>query len=233
MYRLTALGCCIPAAFEQADVLISNQWSAFHQYAELLAQLTALEERFVEWRQHRLKKTSFGRAHENTADASSILRNQSTRRKAYSAIPTPDHGDSFLDALAHMNFCGLLLMLQKTILDVLVSLESAQPSSSHQHLSSLDMRSKCSETADLFMQNAPYVRSLSGPRGRAAKQGMIAFLIAIIVPWYCSNQDVGKVSWCRNLIEEFQEEHEDLDLVETVHNGWTTKPYIGWINMAF
>lgn len=232
MYQLTALGCRVPQAFERADRTLNNDAATSIEYMELLTELITLEDLFLVWLLDRYRNLSSGEPYRTTATSlSSLFHNLPAKLKERYPFPVIVEYDCFMDLLAHLNYWGLLLMLRRTVLDVLIGLQSAHPISASLERSS-HVRVKCSEVADLFCQSICYIYGLPKHQRMVARQGMVAFLIAII-PWYKCDQDEEKVDWCRILLQTFQDEDKDLDLVEPIQHTWTTKLYVGWVNMAF
>lgn len=232
MYRLTALGCCVPQAFEKADTTINNDAATSIEYMDLLTELIKLEDRFLIWLLDRYRKSPSGEPYQTTTTSfSTSFHNLPSGLKERYPFPLVVEYDSFMDLLAHLNYWGLLLMLRRTILVVLTALETADQSAASLERSS-HVRVKCSEVADLFCQSTSYIYGLPKNQRMVARQGMVAFLIAII-PWYKYNQDQERLDWCKILLRTFQEEDKDLDLVEPIQHTWTTKLYVGWVNMAF
>lgn len=232
MYQLTALGCCVPEAFEKVDVTINNAAATSIDYMNVLTKLIKLEDRFLVWLLDRYRRLSSGEPYRIcTASLSTPSYNLPAELMESYPFPVVVEYDSFMDLLAHLNYWGLLLMLRRTILDVLIALEFAHPDSASLDRSS-HVRVKCSEVADLFCQSICYVYGLPKHQRMVARQGMVAFLIAII-PWYEFDRDDKKVDWCRILLRAFQDGDKDLELVEPIQHTWVTKLYVGWVNMAF
>lgn len=232
--QLTALGCCIPQLLEQADAIIYDNASTDVQYTDLLAELIVLENRFSRWLQDRYRRFPGSKPYSTTAPSLPILFYcQSTVLQDCYPFPVVVEHHSFMDAMAHLNYWGLLLIVRRTILDVLISHEATDSSSAFLEGSSRGGHARCNEVANLFCESIDYIYKLCKHQSMIGKQGIVAFLMAFVLPWYSYDQNEEKVEWCSRLLQFFQNEHTSLDLVETIQQTWTTKLYIGWINMAF
>ena len=224
----------MPGVFEKADAAINNKASTDIQYKNLLAELITLEDRFIKWLLDRYRQLPNGEVYGTTrATLSTLFHNLSPALKECYPFAVIVEYHSLIDALAHLNYWALLLMLRSTILDVFIALESGNPSSVTSGRCSHDSRIRCKEVADLFCQSACYIYTLPEHQSTIARQGMAAFLTMSILPWYSNNRDGGKMKWCNILLETFRNDHSELDLVETIRDTWTTKLYIGWVNMVF
>lgn len=234
IHQLTALGCCIPQAFEKADTLINNKASTSVQYMELLTELGRLEDCLSNWLLNRYRELECRKTYwTTTASQSPLFHDQPVALQECYAFPDVVEHCSFMDALAHINCWALTLMLRRTILNVVTAQEAADLSSATSGRSIHNVRASCNEVADLICQSTCDFHRLPKHQSMIAKQGILAFLMVAILPWYSYAQDEEKIRWCYILLKAFQDEHTDLDLPETVQHTWTTRLYIGWVNMAF